>query len=186
MWNVMFLSKGMTSFKGVRRSMEMKFLQTGSRMKATSTCRMRAAVRAMAGSQVATGGKKVSKIHTRVSRRRLHTEPVSEGCPSVVQVVFQLVVNEAKGEDQEVEKNPDSEKQATATIVDHPDAPFVDESLGLIRPLWGRTSRIRALKGLQTPSLGLVSLEMTWLAGPVGIRFLEVRVLIQTGDPTAV
>ena len=33
----------------------MKFLHTGSRMKATSTCRMRAAVRAMTGRQVMTG-----------------------------------------------------------------------------------------------------------------------------------
>jgi len=37
LWKVMFLSKGMISFKGVRRKMEMKFLQTGSNMKATST-----------------------------------------------------------------------------------------------------------------------------------------------------
>ena len=37
LWKVMFLSKGMMSFKGVRRNMEMKFLHTGSKMKATST-----------------------------------------------------------------------------------------------------------------------------------------------------
>lgn len=61
LWNVMFLSKGMISFKGVWRSREMKFLQTGSRMKATSTCRMRAAVRAMAGSQVGTREKRSVK-----------------------------------------------------------------------------------------------------------------------------
>ena len=39
LWNVMFLSKGMMSFKGVLLSNEMKFRQTGKRMKATSICR---------------------------------------------------------------------------------------------------------------------------------------------------
>lgn len=47
LWKVMFLSKGITSFNGVRRAMEIKFLQTGKRMKATSTCNTRAAERAM-------------------------------------------------------------------------------------------------------------------------------------------
>lgn len=47
LWKVMFLSNGMMSFKGVRRAMEIRFLQTGKRMKATSTCRVKAAERAM-------------------------------------------------------------------------------------------------------------------------------------------
>lgn len=46
LWKVMFLSKGITSFKGVRRAMEIKFLHTGKRMKATSTCSTSAAERA--------------------------------------------------------------------------------------------------------------------------------------------
>jgi len=46
LWKVMFLSKGITSFNGVRRAMEIRFLQTGNRMKATSTCSTRAAERA--------------------------------------------------------------------------------------------------------------------------------------------
>ena len=37
MWKVIFLSKGMISFKGVRRNKEIKFLHTGRRIKATST-----------------------------------------------------------------------------------------------------------------------------------------------------
>jgi len=48
LWKVMFLSKGMMSFKGVRRAIEIKFLHTGKRMKATSTCSTSAAERAMA------------------------------------------------------------------------------------------------------------------------------------------
>jgi hypothetical protein len=46
LWKVMFLSKGMTSFSGVRRAMEIRFLQTGKRIKATSTCSTNAAERA--------------------------------------------------------------------------------------------------------------------------------------------
>jgi hypothetical protein len=49
LWNVIFLSRGTMSFKGVRRNREIKFLHTGSKMNATSTWRMRAAVRAIAG-----------------------------------------------------------------------------------------------------------------------------------------
>jgi hypothetical protein len=48
LWNVIFLSKGMMSPRGERRTIEMKFLQTGSRMKITSTWRTRAAARAIA------------------------------------------------------------------------------------------------------------------------------------------
>ena len=48
LWKVMFLSKGMKWLSGVRRTREMKLRQTGRRMKMTSTCRISAAVRAMA------------------------------------------------------------------------------------------------------------------------------------------
>lgn len=47
LWKVMFLSKGMTPFRGVRRAMEIRFLQTGNKMKATSTWSVKAAERAM-------------------------------------------------------------------------------------------------------------------------------------------
>lgn len=47
LWKVMFLSKGITSFNGVRRAMEIRFLHTGKRMNATSTWSTRAAERAM-------------------------------------------------------------------------------------------------------------------------------------------
>jgi hypothetical protein len=46
LWKVMFLSNGITSFKGVRRAIEIRFLHTGNRTKATSTCSTRAAERA--------------------------------------------------------------------------------------------------------------------------------------------
>jgi hypothetical protein len=47
LWKVMFLSKGITSFKGVRRAIDIKFLHTGKRTNATSTCNTSAAERAM-------------------------------------------------------------------------------------------------------------------------------------------
>jgi hypothetical protein len=46
LWKVMFLSKGIMSFNGVRRAMDIRFLQTGNRIKATSTCSTSAAERA--------------------------------------------------------------------------------------------------------------------------------------------
>jgi len=95
-------------------------------------------------------------------------------------------VNEAKGEDQEVEEDPDEEEQASTTLIDHPDLPPAEEVLGLGWPLRGGAARIRPLKGLQTPPLGLVSLEVTRLGGPIGISLLEVRVLVQIGKLAAV
>jgi len=47
LWKVIFLSKGITSFRGVRRAIDIRFLQTGNKMKATSTCSTNAAERAM-------------------------------------------------------------------------------------------------------------------------------------------
>src|SRR6266850_3395947 len=48
LWKVMPLSKGMIWLSGVRRRREIKLRQTGRRMKTTSTCKTRAAARAMA------------------------------------------------------------------------------------------------------------------------------------------
>lgn len=73
----------------------------------------------------AQANKRVSKIHAGISGRRLRTKAVSKGGPRVTQVFLQLIVNKAKGENQEVEEYPDREKQATATLVDHPDMPLV-------------------------------------------------------------
>ena len=47
LWKVMFLSNGITSFSGVRLAMEIKFLHTGNKMSATSTCNTSAAERAI-------------------------------------------------------------------------------------------------------------------------------------------
>jgi hypothetical protein len=44
---VMFLSNGMMPFSGVRRTMEIRFLHTGKRIRAMSTCRTNAADRAI-------------------------------------------------------------------------------------------------------------------------------------------
>lgn len=47
LWKVMFLSKGMMPFSGVRRTMEITFLHTGRRIRAMSTWRTSAAERAI-------------------------------------------------------------------------------------------------------------------------------------------
>jgi hypothetical protein len=46
LWKVMFLSNGIMPFKGVRRTIDIRFLQTGNRTRATSTWRVNAAERA--------------------------------------------------------------------------------------------------------------------------------------------
>ena len=109
---------------------------------------------------------------------KVRTEAVSKQGPRFGEVVVQLVVHEAKGEHQEVEEDPEEEKQAAATLIDHPDAPPIQEFLGLEWPSWGSSGSVRPLKGLQTPPLGLVSLEVAWLGDTVGIRLLEIRVLV--------
>jgi len=51
LWNVMFLSKGITLLSGVRRRRDIMFRQTGKRMKMTSMCRTWAEPRAAAKRQ---------------------------------------------------------------------------------------------------------------------------------------
>lgn len=130
-------------------------------------------------------GKRLVKS-TSCDWRRVRTEAVSEHRPRIVQVVIQLIVNEAKGEDQEVEEDPDKEEQATATLVNHPNTPLVEEFLGLVWALGGGAGRIRALKGLQTPPLGLVSLEVGRRDCAIDVCLLEVRVLVEIGGLAAV
>lgn len=48
LWNVMFLSNGINELRGVLRSREIKFRQTGKRMKMTSVCSTSAADLAIA------------------------------------------------------------------------------------------------------------------------------------------
>ena len=97
-----------------------------------------------------------------------------------------MVVNKPEAEDEEVKENPDEEKQTTTTLVDHPDVPFVQESVGLVRSLRSGTNGVGTLKGLQTPPFCFVPLEVTGLRGSVGIIILEVRMLIQVGELSAV
>ena len=130
--------------------------------------------------------KSLANLDPQFEERKLRTEAVPKHRPRIGEVVIHLVVHEAKGEDQEVEENPDEEKQATATLVDHPDTPFVEDFLGLVWPLLGGANCVRPLERLQTPPLGLVSLEVARLGDAVGICFLEVRVLVQLGDLAAV
>jgi hypothetical protein len=56
LWNVMFLSNGINELRGVLRSREMKFRQTGKRMKMTSVCSTSAADLAIAVVILEAGG----------------------------------------------------------------------------------------------------------------------------------
>ena len=93
-----------------------------------------------------------------------------------------MVVDKAQGKDEEVKEDPDEEKQTAATLVNHPDFPLFGERSRLERLGRGGRVGVNPLKWLQTPSLGLVSLE----GGPVHIVFLEVRMLMQVGGLFAV
>jgi hypothetical protein len=168
------------SFKGVWRRREIKFLHTGSKMNATSTWSMRAAVLAIAGEDGRKcSWRKSSAKYISFSNIKPRTEPVSVHSPRVVHIVIQLIVDESQGEDEEVEEDPDEEKQTTATLINHPDIPPVEESLGLVRPPHSRTGGVGSLKRLQPPPLGLVSLKVTGLGSSVDEILLEVRVLVQ-------
>ena len=138
------------------------------------------------GSSPSGGWEKFGETYFRVSDRKRRTEPVSEHSPGVVVIIIQLIVNESQGKDKEVEEYPDEEKQTTATLVDHPDIPPVNETLGLVWPAWSRTCGVSPLKRLQTPPLRLVSLEVAGLGGSVGIALLEIRMFVQIGDLPAV
>ena len=92
--------------------------------------------------------KSLANLDPQFEERKLRTEAVPKHRPRIGEVVIHLVVHEAKGEDQEVEENPDEEKQATATLVDHPDAPFIEHFLGLVWPSRGSGGSVGPLKGL--------------------------------------
>ena len=85
-----------------------------------------------------------------------------------------------------MEEDPDKEEQTTTALVNHPNIPPIDESLGLVWPPGRRTSGVGSLKRLQTPPLGLVSLKVTRFGSTVGKILPEVRVLIQIGSLSAV
>lgn len=83
----------------------------------TSICRTRAAERAIAvdGTQ---------SLRKRLCLREL-TKGEAKRCTGGSEVVLQLVVQKAKDGDEEVKEDPDEEKKALSTVVNHPAVPFL-------------------------------------------------------------
>src|SRR5258705_13831491 len=96
----MFLSNEMKRFIGVRRRSESKLGQTGSRMKMTSTCSTRAALRAIAVEKSGRG---------RHKRGFVLTGSDLKGMPGGVIVIF---VKETEDGNQHMQENPCEEEQS--------------------------------------------------------------------------
>lgn len=99
----------------------------------------------------------------------------TEIASSLGQVVLELVMEETKNGDKEMEEHPDTKEELPATLVDHPEVEFLHESLGA-NGSFGTGIGERTLETLQTPALSLVALEMGGRAtvGEVGM-LVELR-----------
>jgi hypothetical protein len=71
----------------------------------------------------------------------------------------------AKDGNEEVEEDPDGEKEASATLVDHPKVPFLLECFGLVGSHGLGSGCVAPLEALETPALRLVALEVGGLGG---------------------
>lgn len=172
LWNVMFLSKGMNELSGVLRRMEMKLRQTGRRMSATSTCRTRAAVRAIAKFSRQYGLPRTGKP------LGVLTESDTESRAGGDRVVLELVVHETKGDDETVEEDEEEEEHAASSLVNHPVVVLLHHRLRDIGRDGPGGGGVGALEALEPAALCLVALEV---AGLVGIDN-NVRVLLERGD----
>jgi hypothetical protein len=105
---VMLPSNGMIELRGVRRMSEMKLRQTGNRIKATSKWSTKAAPRAItyvapnvARALLKLSFERASRIRlARTDQQLKHTTLTAEG-----------VVDNTKGENQTMEKDPEEEKE---------------------------------------------------------------------------
>jgi hypothetical protein len=136
---------GITSFNGVLRSTEMKFRQTGNRMKMASTWSTRAAARAIAERETAIESARVSRSGWSRNER---TEGDAKGGSSGDEVVLQLVVQEAEPEDDQVEEQPDGIRDPSVAYSSKPsDWKMSEGELG--RPVGGapRAAEVAARRG---------------------------------------
>lgn len=82
-------------------------------------------------------------------------------------------MQDAKDSNEEVEEDPDGEKEAPATLVDHPKVPFLLECFGLVGSHGLGSGCVAPLEALETPALRLVALEVGGLGG--------IEVVIEVG-----
>ena len=154
----------------------MKLRQTGSKIKITSTCRISAAERAMTGVQAS----HISSLCIHFRKEEKRTKRYSESFASSGKVVLQLVVQCTKYSDKEMQENPNEEEDPPPSLVDHPEIPFLPESLGNVRRYFSACIGVGPLKALKPPALGLVALKVARLA-----RIdCDVGMLFQGGHPT--
>ncbi len=64
-----------------------------------------------------------------------------------------------------MKEDPDKEKEALSTVINHPTVPFLPESFRLVdsRNRWD--GGIESLEALKATTLCLVALEVCWLGG---------------------
>lgn len=72
-----------------------------------------------------------------------------------------------------MEEDPDGEKEASATLVDHPEVPFFLECFGLVGSDGLGSGCVAPLEALETPALRLVALKVCGVGG--------IDVVIQVG-----
>jgi len=123
----------------------------------TSICRTRAAERAIA----ADGTQSLGKGLCQEGRTEGNAKRRAGGS----EVILQLVVQKAKDSDEEVKEDPDEEKKALSTLVDHPAVPFLPERFRLVDHRSYRDGGIESLEALEAATFRLVALEVCWLGG---------------------
>lgn len=107
------------------------------------------------------------------------TESYAECGTGLGEVILQPIVQHAKDANEEVEEDPDGEKEALSTLVDHPEVPLLLECSRFVGGHGLGSGHVGPLKSLETPALCLVALEMCGL-GSVGI-IIEVGVCVERG-----
>ncbi len=95
------------------------------------------------------------------------------------EVILQVIIQKAKDGDEEVEEDPDGEKEALATFVDHPEVPFLLECFGLVGSYGLGGGCVGALEALEAPALRFVALEVCGL-GSISV-VIQVWMRVERG-----
>lgn len=110
------------------------------------------------------------------------TESDAEGFTGRIGVVLELIVEEAKDGNEEMEEDEDNEEHLAATVVDHPHVPALAEVLGLEGHLERRRGQT-ALQALQPTPLSLVALQVR---GGVSSVKVQVGVVLHVANSAPV
>jgi len=68
-----------------------------------------------------------------IQRWKRRTESDTKCGSCIYRVVLELIIDETKDGDQQMEEDPDTEKYLPATLVNHPQVPFLTPALWLER-----------------------------------------------------